>query len=155
MGDEAPSRYGRQSLWSHLAGAGDSRGTVENMLLGTGVDLIEIKRIAQSMERFGPRFLDRIYTPREIAYCGGKRNSAQSFAARFAAKEAGSKALGTGMNFGVTWKEIEVARSATGRPGLELSGHARRVADQLGVRAISLSLTHTAEFAIAMVVMES
>lgn len=125
------------------------------MLLGTGVDLIEVKRIAQSMERFGPRFLDRIYTAREIAYCSGKRNSAQSFAARFAAKEAGAKALGTGMNFGVTWREIEVARSAGGRPGLELSGQARRVASRLGVRTISLSLTHTAEFAIAMVVMES
>jgi holo-[acyl-carrier protein] synthase len=124
------------------------------MLLGTGVDLIEVVRIAQSIERFGERFLRRVYTVREIAYCRGKRHSAESFAARFAAKEAGAKALGTGMNFGVTWHEIEVTRSPSGRPGLELSGMALSRAEQLGVRAISLSLTHTAEIAIAMVVME-
>ena len=124
------------------------------MLLGTGVDLIEVERIAQSIERFGERFVHRLYTAEEIAYCSRKRNGAESFAARFAAKEAAAKALGTGMNFGVTWREIEVGRSAAGRPSLELSGQARRVAAQLGVRTISLSLTHTARLAIAMVVLE-
>ncbi len=141
-------------LWSLGANRADSRGTVDTMLLGTGVDLIEVARIAQSIERFGERFVQRIYTEREIAYCSGNRNHAEGFAARFAAKEAGAKALGTGMNLGVTWREIEVGRSPLGRPSLELSGQARRVAEQLGVRRISLSLTHTAELAVAMVVME-
>jgi holo-[acyl-carrier protein] synthase len=73
------------------------------MLIGTGIDLIEIARIAHSIERFGERFLHRVYTSQEIAYCSGKRASAESFAARFAAKEAGAKALGTGISRGVTW----------------------------------------------------
>jgi holo-[acyl-carrier protein] synthase len=124
------------------------------MLLGTGVDLIEVERIAQSIERFGSRFLERIYTEREIAYCRSKRNSAESFAARFAAKEAGAKALGTGINLGVTWREIEVKRSPMGRPDLELSGRARLVAQGLGVQRVTLAMTHTAAMAMAMVVME-
>ena len=124
------------------------------MLLGSGVDLIEVGRIAESMERFGERFLRRVYSAREIAYCSGRRSAAESFAARFAAKEAGSKALGTGMNFGVAWTQIEVVRSSTGRPMLELSGAALRHAERLGVRAISLSLSHTDALAIAMVVLE-
>jgi holo-[acyl-carrier protein] synthase len=128
---------------------------VIDMLIGTGVDLIEVERIAQSIARFGSRFLERVYTEREIAYCAPKRNSAESFAARFAAKEAGAKALGTGINLGVTWREIEVTRSPLGRPTLELSGQARRVAEDLGVRTASLALTHTAALAIAVVVMES
>jgi holo-[acyl-carrier protein] synthase len=127
---------------------------VIDMLIGTGVDLIEVARIAQSIERFGVRFLERIFTEREIAYCTSKRNSAESFAARFAAKEAGAKALGTGISLGVAWREIEVTRSPLGRPGLELSGRARSRAEKLGVRAASLALTHTAAMAIAMVVME-
>jgi len=124
------------------------------MLLGSGVDLIEVGRIAESMERFGERFLRRVYTAREIAYCSGRRSAAESFAARFAAKEAGAKALGTGMSFGVAWTQIEVARSSTGRPMLELSGAALRHAERLGVCAISLSLSHTDALAIAMVVLE-
>ena len=132
----------------------DSRGTVVSMLLGTGVDLVEVGRIAHSIERFGERFLNRVFTPGEIAYCSGKRNQAESFAARFAAKEAGAKALGTGMNFGVTWREIEVGRLPSGRPSLKLSGRALSVAQHLGVRLISLSLTHTVGSAMAMVIME-
>jgi holo-[acyl-carrier protein] synthase len=148
-------RYFRDPKWYSSKGLSGSRGTVFTMLLGTGVDLIEVERVAQSIERFGERFLNRIYTPREIAYCSSKRRGAESFAARFAAKEAGAKALGTGMNFGVSWKEIEVARALTGRPSLELSGRARHIADRLGVRTISVSLTHTAQIAMAMVIMES
>ena len=124
------------------------------MLLGTGVDLVEVERVAHSIERFGERFLSRVFTAGEIAYCSRKRNQAESFAARFAAKEAGAKALGTGMSFGVTWREIEVGRSASGRPSLELSGGALRIARQLGVQVISLSLTHTAASAVAMVILE-
>jgi holo-[acyl-carrier protein] synthase len=124
------------------------------MLIGTGVDLIEIERITHSIERFGDRFLHRVYTDPEIAYCRRKRSSAESFAARFAAKEAGAKALGTGISRGVTWTEFEVKREPSGRPLLALSGRAEAMAKELGVRSISLSLTHTREMAMAMVLME-
>jgi holo-[acyl-carrier protein] synthase len=124
------------------------------MLIGTGVDLIEIERIAHSIERFGDRFLRRVYTDSEIAYCRRKRSSAESFAARFAAKEAGAKALGTGISRGVTWIEFEVKREPSGRPLLALSGRADALAKELGVKIISLSLTHTREMAMAMVLME-
>ena len=80
------------------------------MILGVGTDLIEIARIAESIRRYGERFLRRIFTPREIEYCQRKKNAAESFAARFAAKEAGAKALGTGISRGVGWLELEVAR---------------------------------------------
>ncbi len=124
------------------------------MLIGTGVDLIEIERIARSIERYGDRFLRRIYTDHEIAYCTSKRSSAESFAARFAAKEAGAKALGTGISRGVTWIEFQVARQPGGRPVLELRGRAALLAQELGVKTISLSLTHTGNLAMATVMME-
>ena len=124
------------------------------MLIGTGVDLIEVERIAHSIERFGERFLRRVYTDLEIAYCSSRRASAESFAARFAAKEAGAKALGTGISRGVTWNEFQVSRNPGGRPLLELRGRAALLATELGVRAISLSLTHTGSLAMATVVME-
>ncbi len=124
------------------------------MLIGTGVDLIEIERIARSIERYGIRFLHRVYTDHEIAYCSGKRASAESYAARFAAKEAGAKALGTGISRGVTWTEFEVGRAPGGRPVLELRGRAGHLAKELGVRTISLSLTHTASLAMATVMLE-
>jgi holo-[acyl-carrier protein] synthase len=124
------------------------------MLIGTGVDLIEIERIAHSIERYGERFLRRIYTDHEIAYCTSKRSSAESFAARFAAKEAGAKALGTGISRGVTWVEFQVARQPGGRPVLELRGRAALLARELGVKTISLSLTHTGSLAMASVMME-
>ena len=125
------------------------------MLIGTGVDLIEIERIANSIERYGVRFLHRVYTDHEIAYCNRKRSSAESFAVRFAAKEAGAKALGTGISRGVTWNEFEVGREQGGRPVLELRGRAELLARELGVRTISLSLTHTGSLAMATVMMES
>jgi holo-[acyl-carrier protein] synthase len=124
------------------------------MLIGTGVDLIEIERIAHSIERYGERFLHRVYTPQEIAYCTRKRVHAESFAARFAAKEAGAKALGTGISRGVTWSEFQVTRQPGGRPVLELTGRAQMLARQLGVKNISLSLTHTGDLAMATVMME-
>jgi holo-[acyl-carrier protein] synthase len=124
------------------------------MLIGTGVDLIEIERIAHSIERYGERFLRRIYTDHEIAYCTSKRSSAESFAARFAAKEAGAKALGTGISRGVTWIEFQIARQPGGRPILELRGRAALLAQDLGVKTISLSLTHTGNLALATVMME-
>jgi holo-[acyl-carrier protein] synthase len=124
------------------------------MLIGTGVDLIEIERVANSIERYGDRFLRRVYTDREIAYCNRKRSSAESFAARFAAKEAAAKALGTGISKGVTWTEFQIGREPSGRPVLELRGRAAALGAELGVKSISVSLTHSRELAMAMVVME-
>lgn len=124
------------------------------MIIGSGIDLAEIGRIRQSMDRYGARFLDRVYTAAEQAYCRRKRNAAESFAARFAAKEAGAKALGTGISFGVSWREIEVVRQPGGRPTLKFHGRAAEIAARLGVVHSALSLTHTAELAMASVVLE-
>lgn len=124
------------------------------MIVGSGIDLVEIGRIQQSMERFGRRFLDRVYTGAEQAYCLRKRKAAESFAARFAAKEAGAKALGTGISRGVNWLEIEVAREPGGRPTLHFHGRAAEIASRLGVAHAALSLTHTADLALASVVLE-
>jgi holo-[acyl-carrier protein] synthase len=124
------------------------------MIIGIGIDLAEIKRIQQSMDRYGARFLDRVYTATEQAYCSRKRNAAESFAARFAAKEAGAKALGTGIGFGVSWREIEVVRLPGGRPTLRFHGRAAQIAAHLGVTRSALSLTHTTELAMASVVLE-
>ena len=124
------------------------------MLVGTGIDIIEIDRITQSIARFGSRFLTRIFTAEEIAYCQRKKNDAESFAARFAAKEAGAKALGTGISFGVTWLEIEVTREPGGRPGLKFHGRAAEMAARLGVMRAALSLTHTEALAMASVSLE-
>ena len=124
------------------------------MVLGIGTDLVETKRVQDSIDRFGERFVERIFTAGEIAYCNRKRNSAESFAARFAAKEAGAKALGTGISRGVSWKEFEVRRETSGRPTLHLSGRAAELAEAMGVRKIQLSLTHSRELAMAVVVVE-
>ena len=126
------------------------------MVLGLGTDLIEISRIEESIQQFGQRFLERVYTPGEIAYCQRKKkHAAESFAARFAAKEAGAKALGTGISQGVSWKEFEVQREPSGKPSLHLSGRARELADELGIRRLTLSLTHSRDVALAVVVAES
>ncbi len=116
---------------------------------------MEIARIQQSVARFGDRFLQRVYTPREIAYCSRKKNAAESLAARFAAKEAGAKALGTGISHGISWLELEVTREPSGKPTLTLSGRAADYARTLGVSRISLSLTHSRDTALAVVIMES
>jgi holo-[acyl-carrier protein] synthase len=125
------------------------------VILGTGIDMVDIDRVARSIERYGRRFLERVYTAQEIAYCERKRrNAAESYAARFAAKEAGAKALGTGMGFGVTWREIEVGREPAGRPLLVLHGRAAELAQAMGVQRSSLSITHTDTRAMAMVILE-
>lgn len=125
------------------------------MILGSGIDLVEIGRIQQSMDRYGSRFLDRVYTGAEQAYCRRKRASAESFAARFAAKEAAAKALGTGISRGVNWLEIEVVRAPGGRPGVLFHGRAAQIAAHLGVARAALSITHTAALAMASVVLEN
>jgi len=124
------------------------------MIVGTGIDLIEIERIQQSVDRYGNRFLDRIYTPGEKAYCLSKKQSAESFAARFAAKEAGAKALGTGISRGVSWQEIEVVRAPGGRPQLRFHGRAAEFAARLGATRAALSLTHSRALAMASVILE-
>ena len=124
------------------------------MIVGSGVDLAEVPRIRQSVERYGRRFVERIYTPGEIAYVERKANRFERYAARFAAKEAGMKAIGTGWRRGVRWKDFEVVNLPTGRPTLRLHGRAAEVAAELGVRNISLSLTHTSETGMAFVVLE-
>src|SRR5215471_15341636 len=105
----------------------------DSMIIGSGIDMVEIARIQQSLDRYGQRFLNRVYTAAEMAYCMRKRNAAESLAARFAAKEAGAKALGTGISRGVNWLEIEVGREPGGRPTLHFHGRAAEIAVQLGV----------------------
>jgi holo-[acyl-carrier protein] synthase len=124
------------------------------MIVGSGIDLVEIGRIQQSVQRFGQRFLDRVYTAAEQGYCLRKRNSAESLAARFAAKEAGAKALGTGISRGVSWLEIEVVREPGGRPTIRFHGRAAEIAEAMGVAHVALSITHTATLSMASVVVE-
>ena len=124
------------------------------MILGAGVDLAEVDRIKQSIERFGERFINRIYTEREIAYVERKANKAERYAARFAAKEAGMKALGTGWRRGIQWKDFEVINLPSGRPTLVLHGEAENIAAQLGVKSVQLSLTHTSRDGLAYVIFE-
>ncbi len=124
------------------------------MIVGSGIDLVEIGRIHDSVERFGKRFLDRIFTAAEQAYCLRKRKAAESLAARFAAKEAGAKALGTGISQGVNWLEIEVLRERSGRPTLRFHGRAAEMAAAMGVANVALSLTHSGDLAMASVVLE-
>ena len=124
------------------------------MIVGSGIDLTEIDRIQQSMDRYGQRFLNRVYTAAEQAYCLRKRKAAESFAARFAAKEAGAKALGTGISHGVNWLEIEVVRRPSGRPTLKFHGRAAQMAARIGAVRAALSITHTSALAMASVVLE-
>src|SRR5579863_4551655 len=115
------------------------------MIVGTGIDVVEVPRVAAAIERFGQRFLERIYTPDEIRYCEAKANRTERYAARFAAKEAAMKALGTGWNYGVRWRDIEVSRKPGGRPTLLFHGKAAEFAAKLKATNIALSLTHTAD----------
>jgi len=124
------------------------------MILGTGVDIAEVPRIRQSIERYGERFLRRIFTEGEIRYCEAKASRFQSYAARFAAKEAGMKALGTGWSRGVRWCDIEVVRPKGQRPTIQFHGEAAAIAARLGATNVSLSLTHTADQALAHVILE-
>jgi len=125
------------------------------MILGIGTDLAEVERIRESIARFGDRFLNRIYTAGERAYSASKANPVERLAARFAAKEAGMKAIGTGWSQGVTWHDFAVVNEESGRPTLALNGAAKRKADTMGVKRISLSLTHTSATALAVVILES
>ena len=124
------------------------------MIVGSGVDLCEVQRIKEAIARYGRRFVERIYTPREIAYAESKANLYERYAARFAAKEAGMKALGTGWRGGVRWRDFEVTNLPSGRPTLQFHGKAAEYAQKLGVENISLSMTHTSLQGMALVILE-
>ncbi len=124
------------------------------MIVGSGVDLAEVPRIRKAIERFGDHFIRRVFTAAEIAYVERKANRYERYAARFAAKEAGMKAIGTGWRRGVRWQDFEVANLPSGKPTLRLHGAAARFAEALGVKSIALSLTHTEELGMAYVILE-
>jgi holo-[acyl-carrier protein] synthase len=124
------------------------------VIVGIGIDLAEVPRIRAAIERHGRRFIDRIYTPGEIAYVESKANRFERYAARFAAKEAGMKAIGTGWRRGVRWQDFEVANLPSGKPTLLLHGVAEQVASRLSVSNIALSITHTAQQGAAIVILE-
>ena len=124
------------------------------MIVGLGADIAEINRIEAAIARHGRPFITRVFTPREIAYCERHRACAERYAARFAAKEATMKALGTGWARGVRWVDIEVARLASGQPTIELYGAARQHAERMGVIRIHVSLTHSGNLAFAEVIFE-
>ena len=125
------------------------------MIVGLGVDLAEVHRIRAAIEKHGRRFIDRVYTPAEIAYVESKANRFERYAARFAAKEAGMKAIGTGWKRGVRWQDFEVGNLPSGKPTLRFHGVAEEIARRLGVSNVALSITHTAEQGMAIVILES
>lgn len=118
-------------------------------IIGIGIDVIEVERIDDALEEFGERFLDRVFTAGEQAYCGQQRRPAIHYAARWAAKEAVSKAFGTGIGAELGWIEIEILRRDSGEPELVLHGGAREHASELGVKEIKISLTHAKHYAAA------
>jgi holo-[acyl-carrier protein] synthase len=120
-----------------------------------GVDIAEVGRIQAAIERHGEVFLRRIYTEREQEYCERFKNKYERYAGRFAAKEAAMKALGTGWRRGVKWVDLEVVRETSGRPTLAIAGEAAKIAQELGVKSVALSITHTETQALAQVIFES
>ena len=124
------------------------------MIVGLGLDIAEIDRIEAALTRRGTAILQRLYTPAEISYCESHKNKFERYAGRFAAKEAAMKALGTGWRRGVRWRDIEVVREPSGKPTLHLVGAALAIADGLGVKNISLTITHSGNLALAEVIFE-
>ena len=125
------------------------------MIVGIGIDIAEVPRVQDAIQRFGERFLERVFTPGERRYCDSKANRVERYAARFAAKEAAMKALGTGWNHGVRWRDCEVVRMPGGRPTIHFHGKAAEFAAKLGVKNAALSITHTKEQAMAQVILEN
>ena len=124
------------------------------MIVGLGLDIAEIDRIEAAIVRHGAAFIERLYTPREAAYCESHRNRFERYAGRFAAKEAAMKALGTGWRRGVRWRDIEVVRETSGKPTLQLAGVAGELAARMGVKNISITITHSGNLALAQVIFE-
>src|SRR5947199_10409842 len=125
------------------------------MITGIGIDVIQNDRLRDSVQRFGDRFLNRIYTEGEIAYCKKCVNSELHYAARFAAKEAAFKALGTGWREGVRWLDVEVTHQPSGKPELALYGRAQELAQQMGVTRTAVSISHADRYVMAQVIFES
>lgn len=125
------------------------------MILGIGIDIIEVGRIKSSHERFGERFLNRILHPNEIAYCLSHKEPGPFLAARFAAKEAISKAFGTGIGAQLGWHDMEVGRKESGEPFVILHGGGRKLLEERRGRVVLISLSHTQEHAAAVAVLES
>src|SRR5688572_6163859 len=124
-------------------------------VLGIGVDLVENVRIQHSLDRFGDRFLQRVFTAGEIEYSQSMKYPARHLAARFAAKEAVSKAFGTGIGKAMGWKDIDVRRKESGEPFVVLEGGAKKLADERAVSAVWITLSHTENHAMAMIVIEA
>jgi holo-[acyl-carrier protein] synthase len=124
------------------------------VIVGVGVDLVHVPRVRRLLERWQERFLERVFTPEEVAYARGRRDPAEHLAARFAAKEATLKALGTGLSMGVRWREMEVRRARGERPRMALSGRTAEIGLARGVGALHVSLTHDGEYAMAQVLAE-
>jgi holo-[acyl-carrier protein] synthase len=125
------------------------------MIVGVGIDVIQNERIVESITKFGSRFINRIYTETEIAYCNNLAHPAIHYAARWAAKEAAFKALGTGWRVGVKWKDVEVQRLESGKPELHLYGEALAHANALGATRLHVSLTHDQLVSCAVVIFET
>ncbi len=123
-------------------------------ILGIGVDVVETARIEASLKRFGERFLKRVFLEEEIAYCNSMKSPARHFAARFGAKEAVSKAFGTGIGKAMGWRDIDICRAASGQPFVALEGGAKSLAGERGITAAWVSLSHTDDHAMATVVLE-
>jgi len=125
------------------------------MIVGTGVDIMETSRVEEALQKHGERFVNCVCTPAEIAYCKRFKNSAERFAARFAAKEAAFKALGTGWSHGVRWVDVEITHTPSGKPELTLRGQAEEIARQMGVVRTAVSISHAGRFVVAQVIFES
>ena len=121
-------------------------------IIAHGIDLVDFGRIEQMLEKHPQRFLDRVFTAREQSDANAVRNRTEKLAGRFAAKEAVLKLLGTGWRGGIAWTDIEVTNNARGEPKVQISGEVKRIADETGIEQITLSITHTADFAIASAV---
>ncbi len=121
-------------------------------IIAHGIDLVDCPRIEQMMERHGERFLQRVFTPAEQAYAEKNRNSVEKLAGRFAAKEAVLKLVGTGWRGKIAWTDIEITNNPSGQPEVALSGQVKDIAERLRIAHISISITHTANFAIASAV---
>jgi holo-[acyl-carrier protein] synthase len=124
------------------------------MIVGTGVDIAETSRLEEGLERHGERFTKRLFTPAEVAYCERFKNRGERYAARFAAKEAAFKALGTGWGAGVRWLDVEVTHQPSGKPELVLTGRAQEVARGLGVTRMAISISHSDRYVVAQVIFE-
>jgi holo-[acyl-carrier protein] synthase len=125
------------------------------MILGTGIDIIEVARIAASFEKFGDRFANRILLPDEIAYCRSHKNPAPFLAVRFAAKEAVSKAFGTGIGAQLGWQDIEIRRKESGEPFVVLHGKGAELFAARGAKSLHVSLSHTEHYAAATAILEA